>query len=135
MIAVDTSAIVAIVLKEPERAEFRRAIRLAGGALISSVSVVEARMVIRSRRGHRAVALADGLLRLASFEIVPPGTAEMDAAYAAFVIYGRRSGHPANLNFGDLFAYALAKAHGLPLLYKGNDFAHTDIRPAITASL
>jgi ribonuclease VapC len=58
------------------------------------------------------------------FEIAPPGRAEMEAAYAAFVSYGRGSGHPANLNFGDLFAYALAKVREIPLLFKGDDFVH-----------
>ena len=61
------------------------------------------------------------------FEMVPPGVAEMDAAYAAFVAYGKGSGHLAGLNFGDLFGYALAKVRGLPLLFKGNDFSETDI--------
>ena len=55
----------------------------------------------------------------------------MDAAYAAFVAFGKGSGHPAALNFGDVFAYALAKVRGLPLLFKGNDFAETDIEPAV----
>jgi ribonuclease VapC len=67
------------------------------------------------------------------FEIVPPGRAEMEAAYAAFVSYGRGSGHPANLNFGDLFVYALAKVREVPLLFKGDDFVHTDIQPASAA--
>jgi len=130
MIAVDTSAIVAIVFGEPERARFRQAVRNTDKALISAVSALEARLVIHSRRGSRAVVLADSLLRLPVFEIVPPSAAEMDAAYAAFTAYGRGSGHPANLNFGDLFSYALAKVRTLPLLFKGNDFAMTDIRGA-----
>lgn len=130
MIAVDTSAIVAIVLNEPERADFRDIIRRAGKALISTVSVVEARLVIHGRRGQRGIVLAESLLRFPVFEIVSPSVAEMDAAYAAFVAYGRGSGHPANLNFGDLFSYALAKVRGAPLLFKGEDFIHTDIQPA-----
>lgn len=130
MIAVDTSAIVAIVLGEPERGVFRRTTQSASKALVSPVSVVEARMVIHSRRGQRAVVLSDGLLRLPMFEIVPPGQAEMDAAYAAFVAYG---GHPAKLNFGDLFAYALAKVRGVPLQFTGADFVHTDIQSASAA--
>jgi ribonuclease VapC len=77
------------------------------------------------------VVLVDDLLRLPCFEIVPPGAAEMDAAYAAFVAFGKGNGHPASLNFGDLFGYALAKARGLPLLYKGADFAETDIARAV----
>jgi ribonuclease VapC len=131
MIAVDTSALVAIAFAEPEREAFLQAIRIADKALISTVSVVEARMVIHGRRGQRAVILMDDLLRLPPFELVAPSAPEMDAAYAAFVAYGKGSGHPAGLNFGDVFSYALAKVRGLPLLYKGDDFAHTDIASAL----
>jgi ribonuclease VapC len=133
MIVVDTSAIVAIAFGEPERDAFVQAIERADKALISTVSAVEARMVVHGRRGQRAVALVDDLLRLPVFELVAPGAAEMDAAYSAFVVFGRGSGHPANLNFGDLFGYALAKARGLPLLYKGDDFAQTDALGALPA--
>jgi ribonuclease VapC len=132
MIAVDTSAVVAIAFAEPERDALLHALKLADKALISTVSVVEARMVIHGRRGQRAVILIDDFLRLPIFELVPPTAAEMDAAYAAFVAYGKGSGHPANLNFGDVFSYALAKVRGLPLLYKGDDFVHTDIASAMT---
>jgi ribonuclease VapC len=127
MIVADTSAIVAIAFGEPERAAFLAAIERAGKTLISTVSVVEARMVVHGRRGQRAVVLMDDLLRLPVFELVAPGVAEMDAAYGAFVAFGRGSGHPAALNFGDLFSYALAKVRGLKLLYKGDDFARTDV--------
>ena len=130
MIVVDTSALVAIAFAEPEREAFIRAIEGSGKALISSVSVVEARMVVHGRRGHRAVVMLDDLLRLPAFESVAPGPAETDAAYAAFVAYGKGSGHPAGLNFGDVFSYALAKVRGLPLLFKGDDFAHTGIAAA-----
>lgn len=131
MIAVDTSAIVAIVFGEPERDLLRRAIADAPKALVSSVSFVESRMVVHSRRGQRGAVLFDDLLRLPVFEIVPPGIAEIEAAYAGFVAYGKGSGHPAALNFGDLFSYALAKVRGLPLLFKGNDFGQTDIAVAV----
>jgi ribonuclease VapC len=131
VIAVDSSAIVAIVLGEPERDMFIDALHRAGRALISTVSVVVVKLVIHSRRGQRAVVLVDDLLRLSMFEIASPGRAEMDAAYAAFVAFGKGSGHPASLNFGDVFAYALAKVRDLPLLFKGNDFVHTDIPPAM----
>ena len=87
-------------------------------------------MVVHGRRGERAVVLVDDLLRLPMFELIPPGIAEMDAAYAAFVAFGKGSGHPAALNFGDVFAYALAKVRGLPLLFKGADFSETDIASA-----
>ena len=131
MIVVDTSAIVSVAFNEPERQMFVEAIQQADKALISTVSALEARMVVHGRRGQRAVVLVDDLLRLPTFELVPPGVTEMDAAYAAFVAFGKGSGHPANLNFGDVFSYALAKVRGLPLLYKGNDFEHTDVVSAL----
>jgi ribonuclease VapC len=131
VIVADTSAIVAIAFAEPERAAFVAALERAERTLVSSVTAVEARMVVHARRGQRAVVLVDDLLRLSFFEIVPPGAAEMDAAYAAFVAYGKGNGHPAALNFGDVFSYALAKTRGLPLLYKGRDFAETDIASAV----
>ena len=132
MIVVDTSAIVAIALGETERAAFVRIIERADRALVSTVAVVEARMVVHGRRGQRAVVLMDDLLRLPSFEMVPPGVVEMDAAYAAFVAFGKGSGHSAGLNFGDVFSYALAKVRGLPLLFKGDDFSKTDLRSALS---
>jgi ribonuclease VapC len=131
VIVADTSAIVAIAFAEPEREAFVAALERAERTLVSSVTAVEARRVVHARRGQRAVVLVDDLLRLPFFEIVPPGAAEMDAAYAAFVAYGKGSGHPAALNFGDVFSYALAKTRGLPLLYKGRDFAETDIASAV----
>ena len=133
MIVVDTSAIAAIAFAEPEREAFVQVLERAERCLISTVSVVEARMVVHGRRGQRAVVLVDDLLRLPLFEIVPPGPAEMDAAYAAFVAFGKGSGHAAALDFGDVFSYALAKVRGLPLLYKGSDFAETDIASALNA--
>jgi ribonuclease VapC len=131
VIVADTSAIVAIAFAEPERHALLQAIEAAERTLVSTVSVVEARMVVHGRRGQRAVVLLDDLLRLPLFEIVPPGPAEMDAAYAAFVAFGKGSGHAAALNFGGVFSYALAKVRGLPLLYKGDDFAQTDIESAL----
>jgi len=133
MIVADTSAIVAIAFAEPEREAFVQALQRTDRVLISTVSVVEARVVVHGRRGQRAVVLVDDLLRLPMFEAVPPGPAEMDAAYAAFVAFGKGSGHAASLNFGDVFSYALAKVRGLPLLFKGNDFSETDIANALAA--
>lgn len=132
MIVADTSAIVAIAFAEPEREAFVRVLEGTDQVLVSSVSVVESRMVVHGRRGQRAVVLLDDLLRLPKFEVVPPGLAETNAAYAAFVAFGKGSGHPAGLNFGDVFSYALAKVRGLPLLYKGSDFSETDIASAMS---
>lgn len=131
MIVLDTSALVAVVFGEPQRDAFLRTMQTASKALISTVSAVETRMVVHGRRGQRAVILLDDVLRLPMFELAPPGASEVDAAYAAFVAYGKGSGHPAALNFGDVFSYALAKVRGLPLLFKGDDFGHTDIPSAL----
>jgi ribonuclease VapC len=118
MIAGDTSAIVAIAFGEPERAAFRQAILRARTALISTASVPEVKMVAYGRRGPRAVVPVDDLLRLTMFEITAPGPAGLEAAFGAFVTFGKGSGHPAALNFGDLLAYALVKVRSLPLLFK-----------------
>jgi ribonuclease VapC len=91
-------------------------------------------MIVHDRRGQRGVVLLNDLLRLPAFEWATPGEAESEAAYSAFIAYGRGSGHPANLNFGDLFSYALAKTRGLPLLFKGDDFAQTDVANARSAA-
>jgi len=127
MIAVDTSALLAIVFNEPERQAFFKTIREAEGVLVSAVSVVEARMVTYSRRGETGLEILDGILAVPTFEIASPGREDIDIAHEAFVAYGKGQGHSAGLNFGDLFSYALAKARGVPLLYKGGDFGCTDI--------
>jgi ribonuclease VapC len=90
-------------------------------------------VVVYGPRGERGVVVADDLLRLPVFEVAAPGDADLAAAHAAFVAYGKGSGHPANLNFGDLFSYALAKVRGIPLLFKGDDFSRTDIQSAAAA--
>ena len=100
--------------------------------MISTVSVVETKMVLFGRRGVRAVVTMDDFLTLGRFESTPPSVEDMNAAYAAFLLYGKGSGHRAALNSGDVFSYALAKVRGLPLLYKGKDFAETDLRPVMT---
>lgn len=132
MIAVDTSALVAIVLQEPERGEYLAAIRGSVKAFVSTVSVVETKMVVFGRRGLRAIVMLDDLFALRKFELTPPSVADKDAAYAAFLAYGKGSGHQAALNFGDAFSYALAKIRDVPLLYKGNDFSETDLRSALS---
>ena len=130
MIVVDTSAISAIAFNEPERREFVELISAAGSAFISAATVVEARIVIHARRGTAGIVLLDSLIGRAPFEIAPTNELEARIAYEAFIIYGKGNGHPAQLNFGDLFSYAVAKARGLPLLFKGNDFSQTDILDA-----
>jgi ribonuclease VapC len=127
MIAVDTSALIAIANHEPERRRFLEIIAGADGCQISAVALLETRIVIFARFG---TAGADRLAEwLATFkpEIVTFDEAQTDAAFAAFKTYGKGIHSQARLNFGDCASYALAKTRGLPLLYKGNDFAATDI--------
>jgi ribonuclease VapC len=131
MIAIDTSALVAIVLGEPERDELLKRLKSVRRALVSTVSVVEARMVVYGRRGPAGVVHLDDLLRLPGFEIVPVTADEMELAFRAFVAYGKGTGHPARLNFGDVFAYALARSREVPLLFKGDDFSETDLASAL----
>lgn len=132
MIAADTSALLAIVFDEPERDAFLDIVRASGRTLVSAMSVVEARMVVHGRKGQPGVILLDDILRQPAFEMVSPDTRQVEIAYGAFVAYGRGSGHPAALNFGDVFSYALAKSRGVPLLYKGDDFMRTDLERAMS---
>jgi ribonuclease VapC len=127
LIVADPSALIAIVFDEPERAEFLDIIRVAGRALVSVVSVVEARLVVHGRKGQPGVILLDDILRQSVFEAISPDAREVQIAYEAFVTYGRGSGHPAALNCGDIFSDALAKSRNAPLLFKGDDFAQTDL--------
>jgi ribonuclease VapC len=131
MIVIDTSALAAIVFNEPECDDFLKVMRSAGQVLISTATVLEARMVTYGRYGHRGTVLFDDLLATGIFETVAPDDRTVTAAFNAFVAYGKGSGHPAGLNFGDVFSYALAKTRDLPLLFKGEVFSKTDIRPAI----
>ncbi len=131
-IAVDTSSLVAIVLGEPDHERHLRRLKESAKVLISTVSVVEAKMVVYGRRGAPGVALLDSLLRLPVFEQVAPDADTSLIAYEAFVAFGKGTGHPAGLNFGDVFAHALARSRSVPLLFKGNDFSQTDIEPALS---
>jgi ribonuclease VapC len=130
MIVADTSALIAIILDEPERDRFTASIAAAGRVGISVATVVETRVVLHRRGGAKLTKAIDLLLASNRFEVVPVDVEQADIAHAAFVTYGKGTGHPAGLNFGDLFSYALAKSRGVPLLYKGDDFARTDIAAA-----
>lgn len=123
---VDTSALVAIARAEPGAEQLVEAMRDARSR-ISAASVLEAALVLRPVLAD----LLDELLRTAEIEIVPFGTEQLAAARTAMAAYGRGSGSAAGLNYGDCFSYALAKVTGEPLLFKGDDFRHTDIEPAI----
>jgi ribonuclease VapC len=123
---IDTSALAAIFFHEPERDAFRNAIVAASSRLISAATVLEAGMVIESRRGGGAGREFDLFIVRAQIQIVPVDADLADLARSAWRKYGKGR-HPAGLNFGDCFSYALAKSSGEPLLAKGGDFARTDV--------
>ena len=123
---IDTSAVVAIFFGEPERQAFLDAITASGNRLVSAASVLEAGIVIESRQGEAAGREFDLFVVRANLEIVPVDADQADIARSAWRKYGKGH-HPAALNFGDCFAYALAKTSGEPILAKGGDFALTDI--------
>ena len=126
---VDTSAVVAILRDEPERRTFTEALENAGHCVMSAVSFVEASLVIETRFGAEGIQHLDLLISKAQIEIAPVDREQALAARRAFSRFGRGR-HPAGLNFGDCFAYALAESRSEPLLFKGDDFAKTDISPA-----
>lgn len=126
---LDTSAIVAILLREPEAARFNELIATAATRLISAATLVEVAFVIEARKRETGRADLDRFLADASIGVVALTEEHAAVAREAFRRYGKGR-HAAALNLGDVFAYALAKATGEPLLFKGNDFAQTDIVPA-----
>ncbi len=123
---VDTSPLIAILRREPAATALNKALVRERPAKISAGTLVEARML--AERFGVARDLED-LLRDAAVIVVPVDQARADAAHEGFLRYGKGR-HPAAFNLGDLFAYALAKTRDEPLLFKGNDFARTDLRPA-----
>jgi len=129
---VDASAIIAILRDEPEAVSCAKAIAEAQRRRISAVNYVEAAIVIDAARDPIASRRFDDLFRAAELAIDPVTEAQARIAREAYRDFGKGTGHPAGLNFGDCFAYALAKATGEPLLYKGGDFAHTDIGSALS---
>lgn len=124
---VDTSALLAILQGEPEGRAFIEAIEAAGSCLLSTASLVEASIVIEARYGAEGVRDLDLFLKRAGFELVPVDVEQAEIARRGFSRFGRGR-HRAGLNFGDCFAYGLAISLDDALLFKGDDFAHTDVR-------
>jgi ribonuclease VapC len=129
-VILDTSAIAAIFLAEPEASRFAQSIEEAPRCAISAVTYVELSMVIESQLGPSALRQCDIFLRRAGIEIEPVTTEQAQLARQAFLDYGKGR-HPARLNLGDCFAYALSRSKGEPLLFKGNDFRRTDVEAAL----
>jgi ribonuclease VapC len=130
-VIIDASALIAILRDEPEAGPCARAIAEASQRRISAANFLEAAIVIDGSRDPIASHRLDDLLREGQIEIAPVTETQARLAREAYRDYGRGSGHLARLNFGDCFAYALARETGEPLLFKGDDFAHTDVTPAL----
>lgn len=130
---VDSSAIVAILFNEPERNAFADALSAAAVRLMSSVNVLEAAVVVSSRKGPHGARELDLLLHRAEIEVTPFTPDHLRLARDVYERYGRGR-HPAGLDLGGCCAYALARYTGEPLLFKGNDFRRTDVTPALGSS-
>jgi len=128
---VDTSAIIAILRNEPAGTRCADALAEAEVARISAATYLEAAIVVDGSRSPVLSRQFDDLIEAAGMMIAPVTERHVQLARAAYRTFGRGSGHPARLNFGDCFAYALARETDDPLLFVGSDFAHTDIRSAV----
>lgn len=127
---VDASALCAVLLNEADRDVFRNRIAAAHEPISSPLAVFETAMAVKSKKAFSysgALDRVEALLDVAGIKVVPITTEIGRFAVDAHSRYGKGTGHPAQLNMGDCFAYACARAHGVPLLYKGGDFVHTDL--------
>lgn len=130
---VDTSALLAILFGESDAETYARAIAEADAPRISAANFVEAAIVVEAQTKNSSSPQLDAFMRRAGIAIEPVTEEQAHLARQAYTDFGKGR-HPAALNFGDCFAYALAKSTGDALLFKGEDFNKTDIAPAITAS-
>ncbi|MBM3596797.1 MAG: type II toxin-antitoxin system VapC family toxin [Alphaproteobacteria bacterium] len=127
---IDTSAIVAILFDEPERRRFNELIEEDSHRYLSAAMLVEASLVLEMKHGDLGAQMLDVFVRQAGFEIVPFDRDQTNLAREAFRRFGKGR-HQARLSFGDCCAYALSAFPGEPLLFKGQDFAHTDVLPKV----
>lgn len=127
---IDTSALIAILLGEPETEFFVRVLADDPKKMISAFNALESAIVIEAKKGEAGGRELDLLIHRARIEIIPLNGDQVELALTAWRKYGKGN-HPAGLNIGDCCAYALAKYSGEPLLFKGKDFSRTDIRPVI----
>jgi len=130
MIVVDTSALIAILQDETDAGRFAAAIAAADRALISAATVAEAGIVMLSRHGPRGADKVRALIQEGRLQVESVTEEHAELAVEAYGSYGKGQAGKASLNYGDCFSYALAKATGLPLLYKGGDFSETDLEAA-----
>ena len=128
---IDSSAIVAILRHEPDAQQFAEALTSTASGKISAATLLEV-SIVTDRMNDPVLRLRlDEMLRSAQIQVVDVTLEQVQAGRQANRDFGKRSGHAAGLNFGDCFAYALAKVTGEPLLYKGDDFVHTDLRSVL----
>ncbi len=131
---VDTSALASILFGEPEREMFTQVLASSDRTDISAGSWIELAVVFHRRGSAALVPVADRLILTFGINVVAVDQAQAAIARDAHRAFGQGSGHPAQLNFGDCFSYALAKATGRPLLFKGADFSSTDILKVVSES-
>jgi ribonuclease VapC len=130
-VIVDTSALIAVMRGEPDARTYSDALAASELISMSAGTYLEIAIVVDSRRDPVASRLLDKLIASARIEIEGVTAEQALMARAAYRDFGKGTGHPARLNFGDCFAYALAKVSDRPLLFKGDDFAHTDVTSAL----
>jgi ribonuclease VapC len=130
-VIVDSSALVAILRREPERAAYSALLETTRDVKISAVTYFETCIVIDSLRQPTMSRALDDLVERSRIAIEPVTAEQAKIAREAYRDYGKGSGHPAGLNFGDCFSYALARNKREAILYKGDDFVHTDLTSAI----
>lgn len=130
---IDSSAVLAILQDEPERRTFNESIEGAESRLMSVASFVEVSVVIETRYGAEGLRDLDLLVDRAGIELTAVDVEQAMMARHGFIRFGKGR-HPAGLNYGDCFSYALARVLGEPLLFKGNDFSQTDVTPLVPGS-
>ena len=126
---VDTSSLVAVLFDEPDSERYATAMAQAARCRMSAANFLEASLVVEGRAGISGAQELDIFIETAEIEIVPVSVEQARVARRAWREFGKGN-HPAGLNFGDCFAYALAKVAGEPILYKGDDFTLTDVESA-----
>ena len=129
---VDSSALIAILLNEPDAGPLRTAFDDDAVRLLSAATLLEAALVIESRKGETGGRDLDLLISKSKIEVVPVDEGQVEEARRAWRRFGRGR-HAAGLNYGDLFSYALARTTGQPLLFKGDDFTRTDVGRVLSA--
>jgi ribonuclease VapC len=130
-VIVDTSAVIAILRDEPDADRYVTALAAATEPRMSAATYLEAAIVVDANRDPVLSGRFDDLVAEAALRIEPVTEQQAQLARRAYRDFGKGSGHPARLNFGDCFAYALARTTGHSLLFKGDDFGHTDVKSAV----